>query len=134
MNGIFTKLFFVGCLCFFLFSLPVHAQQDVIANAKQAIKTGSARELGKSFNSLVDLTIDEEKSSYSKEQAVVVLDKFFAKYPVASFEYIHQGASKQGAQYAIGKYSYEGGTFRVFMLVKKLDDHFIIDLIDFGKE
>ena len=115
-------------------SLAGYAQELVIDNAKTAIKSGSSKELSSYCNKVVELNFDGDKSTYSKTQAEFVLRDFFKKYPATDFEYIHQGASREGLRYAIGKYSYDSGSFRVYMLVKEFDDDFLIDTLDFSKE
>jgi hypothetical protein len=110
------------------------AQSDVIDNVRVAIKTGSSKELAKYFGSTVELNFDGEKSSYSKSQAEFVLRDFFKNYPPSDFEYIHQGASKQGLKYVIGNYSITGGSFRIWVLFKKSNNTFYVDTIDFTRE
>lgn len=95
------------------------AQSSVITNVRNAIKAGSSRELTKHFNDMVELNIEGKTGNYTKEQSTFVLKEFFDKYPSSDFQYIHQGASEDGTQYAIGRYSYDTGSFRVFMLVKQ---------------
>jgi uncharacterized protein DUF4783 len=113
----------------------VHAQSDVIKNVRTAMKTGSSKELVKYINNTVELTFDGAKSSYSKTQAEFILKDFFKKYPPKDFQYIHQGASRQeGLKYVIGKYTYENGSFRVYMLFKQFKGVYLVDLIDFSKE
>lgn len=132
-----TKLYTLTLLLAFLFlgiSRNAEAQNDVTNNAKVALKTGSSKELVKYFNNIVELSFDGEKSNYSKTQAEFVLKDFFKKYPPTEFEYIHQGASKEGLKYAIGKYTYSGGSFRVYILVKQFNGNYLIDTLDFSKE
>lgn len=121
---------------FFLFFIAhtTYSQSAVINNVRAALKAGSAKELVKSFNNTVELNFDGEKSSYSRTQAEFVLKDFFKKYPPSDFEYIHQGSSQQGLTYVIGKYSFEGGSFRVLMYIKKANDSYLVDLIDFSRE
>ena len=114
--------------------LPVMAQENVINNVKTAIKTGSSRELSQYFGSIVELNFDGEKSSYSKSQAEFVLKDFFKKNPPKDFEYIHQGSSKQGFRYVIGKYTIENSSFRIWILFKKDNDQYFVDTIDFTRE
>jgi hypothetical protein len=114
--------------------LPVMAQENVINNVKTAIKTGSSRELSQYFGSIVELNFDGEKSSYSKSQAEFVLKDFFKKNPPTDFEYIHQGSSKQGFRYVIGKYTIENSSFRIWILFKKDNDQYFVDTIDFTRE
>lgn len=120
----------------FCISLPVDvsAQSEVINNVRTALKTGSSKELVKSFNAMVELNFEGEKSNYSRSQAELVLKEFFKKYPATDFQYIHQGASKQGLTYVIGKYTFENGSFRVWILIKKFEDTYLVDSIDFSRE
>ena len=115
-------------------SQTVKAQEDVINNVQTAMKTGSSKELSQYFGSIVELNFDGEKSSYSKSQAEFVLKDFFKKNPPTDFEYIHQGSSKQGFKYAIGKYSIENSSFRIWILFKKDNDSYYVDTIDFTRE
>ena len=114
--------------------LPVMAQENVINNVRTAIRTGSSRELSQYFGSIVELNFDGEKSSYSKSQAEFVLKDFFKKNPPKDFEYIHQGSSKQGFRYVIGKYTNENSSFRIWILFKKDNDQYFVDTIDFTRE
>jgi len=126
--------FFIALL--FLTTLPdrAKAQSEVINNLRAALKAGSSKELVKSFNNTVELNLEGEKSNYSRSQAEIVLKEFFKKYPPTDFQYIHQGASKQGLTYVIGKYSFENGSFRVLILIKKFEENYLVDSIDFSRE
>jgi hypothetical protein len=122
-------LLFIGTVSF-----HVKAQENVINNVQTAMKTGSSKELSQYFGSIVELNFDGEKSSYSKSQAEFVLKDFFKKNPPIDFQYIHQGSSKQGFKYAIGKYSIENSSFRIWILFKKDNDSYYVDTIDFTRE
>ncbi|MCC5931794.1 MAG: DUF4783 domain-containing protein [Cyclobacteriaceae bacterium] len=110
------------------------SQTDVINNLRAALKAGSSRDLVKLFNNQVEMSFDGEKSGYSRTQAEFVMRDFFRKYPCTEFQYIHQGSSRQGLTYVIGKYTYEGGSFRVLVYIKKINNDYLIDLMDFSKE
>jgi hypothetical protein len=128
----------IVCLSFLLHSSFLNSssreQGDVIEQAKTAIKEGNAKTLIAYFDELVELNLENNKSSYSRRQAEFVLKDFFQKYPAKDFEYIYQGSSREGMKYAIGKYTYEGGVFRVYMLIKKTEESYFIDMLDFGKD
>ena len=110
------------------------AQSEIINNMRAALKTGSSREFVKNFNNMVELNFEGEKSNYSRSQAELVLKEFFKKYPPIDFQYIHKGSSKQGLTYVIGKYTFEDGSFRVWILIKKFGDDYLVDSIDFSRE
>ncbi len=124
-------LFFMGS--FFVFQ-QAEAQNDVINNVRTAIKAGSSKELSQYFGSAVVLNFDGEKSNYSKSQAEFVLKDFFKKYEPVDVEYIHQGDSKKGFKYIMGKYRSENGAFRIYILFKKNDSSFYVDTMDFTRE
>jgi len=130
------KYFLVGIVLIFVltYSLSATAQSKVINNVRAALKTGSSKDFAKSFNTMVELNFEGEKRNYSKSQAELVLKEFFKKYPPSDFQYIHQGSSKQGLTYVIGKYTFESGSFRVWILIKKFDETFLVDSIDFSRE
>jgi len=118
----------------FIFTFEVFAQSDVIDDMRTSLKAGSSKEFVKNFNTMVELNFEGEKSNYSRSQAELVLKEFFKKYPPLDFQYIHKGASKQGLTYVIGKYTFENGSFRVWILIKKFDDNYLVDSIDFSRE
>lgn len=117
-----------------LFASPAQAQQDVTSHVSTSLKAGSSRELSRYFNKSVEVIIDGEKSSYSKIQAELVLKDFLKKYPPSDFEFVHQGSSREGLHYAIGKYKSAEHSFRVYMLLKRFEGSYLIDTLDFSKE
>lgn len=133
MNRYILRILIAGIWVVLSFS-NAHSQSSVINNVRAALKTGSSKELIKSFNTTVELNFDGEKSNYSRTQAEFVLKDFFKKYPPSDFEYIHQGASQQGLTYVIGKYTYDGGSYRVLIYIKKINTDYLVDLIDFSRE
>lgn len=110
------------------------AQATVITNVRDAIRAGSARELTRHFNDMVELNIEGKEGNYSKEQATFVLKEFFDKHPGSDFTYIHQGASEDGTQYAIGRYAHASGSFRVFMLIKQVSGQYKVKLLNVAEE
>ncbi len=115
-------------------SVQVFSQNDVIANVRMAIKTGSSKELSQYFGDVIVLNFDGEKSNYSKSQAEFVLKDFFRKYEPVDVEYIHQGDSKKGFKYIMGKYRAENGSFRIYILFKKSETSYYVDTMDFTRE
>ena len=109
-------------------------QADVVNNVKASLKAGSSKELVRYFNEIVSLNVDGEKSNYSKTQAEIIMKDFFTANPPSSFEYIHQGNSKEGLLYTIGQYTHPNGTYRVYMLLKSFNGKYLVDTLDLTKE
>ena len=111
----------------------VFPQNDVISKVRDAIKTGSSKEISQLLNQTVDMAIQGTMKNYSKAQAEIVLRDFFKKYPPSSFTIKHQGSSKGGLLYAIGVYISDDSTFDVWIRVKNFDDSYLIQQVSFTK-
>jgi len=109
-------------------------QDETVREIGIAMKAGSAKELIKFCNKTVEIKIDGKSSNYSKNQAEVILKDFFSRYPSKDFTYIHKGSSPEGLKYTIGKYTHESGGYRVVMFIKKIEDNYLIDTLNFSKE
>lgn len=93
-----------------------------------AIKAGNAAELSKYMNSTVELLLLDKEDFYKKSVAETILRDFFSEYRTKDFVVRHQGA-KNDAQYAIGNLKTEKGDFRIYFLLKKVDQELLIHQI-----
>jgi hypothetical protein len=111
-------------------SLTAHAQDQakIPDGISIAIKAGNAAELSKYMNSTIELLLLDKEDFYKKNVAETILKDFFAEYQAVDFTIRHQGA-KNDAQYAIGNLKTEKGDFRVYFLLKKIDQELLIHQI-----
>ncbi len=121
------KLFLIAVLSF-------QSSDGVIKNIEASMKAGNAKELVKYFNETVELKIDGGSANYSRNQAEVVLRKFFQKNPSRGFFYVHNGSSKEGLKYAIGQYSTDGSKYRMVLFLKTKGDEYVIDTLRITKD
>ena len=119
---------------FLLGSVAAHAQSDIMVAVRSALRNGSSRELSQYFASTIEIGFDGDKQGYSSTQAELVMKDFFSKNAPSTFEFIHQGQSGEGIQYAIGRYTGRGGSYRVFVKLKPSRGAPLIDTLDFTKE
>ncbi len=84
-----------------------------------ALKSGNAFKLSKFFQEKVDLTILDESDLISKLEAEQKLYAFFRENQPSHFEILHQGESKSGLEYTIGKLVTDNGNYRVSFYIKK---------------
>jgi hypothetical protein len=116
---------------FFAFVTLTAINQDqtkIPAGISIAIKSGNAAELSKYMNSTVELLLLEKEDFYKKVVAETILKDFFNQYHTKDFVIRHQGA-RNDAQYAIGNLETEKGSFRVYILLKKVDQELLIHII-----
>jgi len=95
-----------------------------------AIKAGNATELSKYMNSTIELILLDKEDFYKKNVAETILKDFFNEYRIKDFTVLHQGqGSKSDAEYAIGNMKTEKGDFRVYFLLKKVNQELLIHQI-----
>ena len=103
-------------------------QSNIPGGISIAIKAGNASELAKYMNSTIELLLLEKEDFYKKNVAETILKDFFNEYHTKDFTIRHQGA-KNDAQYAIGNLKTEKGDFRVYFLLKKVNQELLIHQI-----
>ncbi len=103
-------------------------QAKIPAGISIAFKAGNAAELSKYMNTTVELLLLDKEDFYKKNVAEIILKDFFRDYRTKDFIIRHQGA-KNEAQYAIGNLTTEKGNFRVYFLLKKVDQELLIHQI-----
>jgi len=110
------------------YSSVTQEQTKIPAGITVAIKAGNATELAKYMNSTVELLLLDKEDFYKKVVAETILKDFFSQYRTRDFSIRHQGA-RNDAQYAIGNLVTEKGSFRVYFLLKKVNDELLIHQI-----
>ncbi|MDX9725719.1 MAG: DUF4783 domain-containing protein [Bacteroidales bacterium] len=110
------------------YSSVTQEQSRIPAGITVAIKAGNASELAKYMNSTVELLLLDKEDFYKKVVAETILKDFFSQYHARDFSIRHQGA-RNDAQYAIGNLVTEKGSFRVYFLLKKVNDELLIHQI-----
>ncbi len=113
MIRISTFLFF----CFL--SLGLFAQSSEKEAISAAIRNGNAKALSTHLISSVDLTVENVEDVYSRDQAEVILSRFFAQHSPTGFDIKHEGKSKLEDYYYIGDLKTADTTYRLTFFLKK---------------
>ena len=108
-------------------------QRDIFGEIETAMSVGNANKLSDILSSSIELELPNElEGIYSKQQAVVILNRFFSQYPPNSFKIVHKGNSAAGSRFAIGDYTTgTDKTFRVTIYIKKTGNDYLIHEIEF---
>jgi len=123
MNRIKAKLIF-SLFALVMIVGPVKGQTIVpMEKIEFALKNGNVNLLSMFFGNTVDITINNDQSTYSSPQAKFVLRKFFRKNQVSNFDLEHTGtsASTHGF-FSIGCLVTNNGKYKVYMYLKQQDN------------
>lgn len=102
-----------------LIGLLGHGQADVKDQVVAAIGSGNAPALAKHLQPNVDLTVLSTSDVYSKAQSEQILRKFFDEHDPQGLTIEHEGVSKLGDRYYIGKLRTAKGDMRVTFFLKQ---------------
>lgn len=92
------------------------AAKDQVA---AAIGSGNAAAVASFMVASVDMTLPSASDFYSKAQAEQMLRKFFDEHKPKGLAIEHEGNSRSGDSYYIGKLATTNGDFRVTYFLKK---------------
>ncbi|HEY5405728.1 MAG TPA: DUF4783 domain-containing protein [Ginsengibacter sp.] len=98
----------------------------------KALKAGDASGVSKYFDNTVEITLSDKSNPYSKTQARLVLQDFFASNEVKDFEILHK-SDNSGSQYCIGNLKTVNGTFRTTIFMKQKGSTDVIQALRFEK-
>ena len=122
------NIIMVVLIAFSSIATTIQEQSKIPGGISIAIKAGNAAELSKFMNPTIELLLLDKEDFYKKNVAETILRDFFKEYQTKDFTIRHQGA-KNDAQYAIGNLKTEKGDFRVYFLLKKVDNELLIHQI-----
>lgn len=122
-----TKLLCLFLLCMSVRGTAAYPGSDPIATTADLLKKANIRELAKSFDSSVDLTILDQEDVYSAAQAEVVLEGFFKNNAVKSVSIIHKVTSNSNLRFAVFNLVTASGTYRTSVSLKLTNGQFLVN-------
>jgi hypothetical protein len=124
------KLLFTLAFSFALMSLsavrPASGLDDVIS----ALRAGNATELSRYVDDNIEISLPDKSDSYSKAQAVIILQTFFNNNGVRGFSVTHKG-DNGGSQFCIGTLQTRSGNYRTTVFMKTKNSKQLVKEIRF---
>lgn len=135
MNKIFTIL--VLLISSFLVQAPALAQQNrsPVEEVVYALRNNRLQEVTRNFDNFVPISINNNASNYSRNQAEVVFNNFFEKNPIRELSVMDMGAPSASAQSMIATFSTtNGGRYTLYISIKLKDNGYTIKELRISKE
>lgn len=107
---VMKKIITLVCAGAFLM-LTAFVQANGIDDVISALRSGNTTALSKYLDDTVEIKLPSKSDSYSRSQAVVILQDFFQNNPAKGFETKFKG-DNGGSQYCIGTLQTRSGSYR----------------------
>ena len=130
--NVFKSLVFILACNLLLTGCVANAETETTQKVLQALTQGNHRLLASQFANQVTITVNNDAQQYSKIQATFVMRAFFRQNPVTSFEYLHQGITKNGRSYTLGLYRTPTHTYSLALLFVPHDKNYVIEKMVFA--
>lgn len=102
-------------------------------NVISALRGGNAGELAKYFDDKIEIALPSKSDSYSRSQALVILQDFFQNNGVKTFDVKFKG-DNGGSQYCIGTLVTRSGNFRTTFLLANRNGKQLVKEIRFQNQ
>jgi hypothetical protein len=113
----YMKPFFTLACAALFFAVSAFTNLSGLEDVIGALRKGNATELAKYVDDNIEISLPDKSDSYSKAQAVIILQDFFTNNGVKSFDVIHKG-DNGGSQFCIGTLQTRSGNYRTTVFMK----------------
>jgi hypothetical protein len=126
---------FVVVSIFLSFTAVAQQNRPPLEDIVNAIKSNRTEELSKYFDNIVPVTINNNQTIYSRNQAEVVLKDFFERNLPKDFLVLDNGSPNSTTKFIIGNLITPSGLkYSVYILIKQKDSNYYFQEIRLNKE
>lgn len=113
----YMKPFFTLSLAMLLIAVSAFKSLSGLEEVIGALRTGNATELAKYVDDNIEISLPDKSDSYSRAQAVIILQDFFTNNGVKGFVVTHKG-DNGGSQFCVGTLQTRSGNYRTTVFMK----------------
>jgi hypothetical protein len=135
MDNIFKKLVLLVSCTLLFFTGQAQNNRSPLEDMANAIKNSRVTDMVKYFDNFVPVTINNNQSVYSHNQAQVVIQDFFDKNPPRDFNVMDNGSPDNNSKFMIGTLTdAKGQKYSVYILMKMKDGNYLLQDLRMNKE
>jgi len=128
-------LLLVYSCTFFLLTVQAQSSRPPMEDVVNAIKNNRIEDMSKYFDNIVPVTINNNQTIYSRNQAEIVLKDFFERNTPKDFLILDNGSPNSGSKFIIGSLITPGGMkYNVYILMKQKGLDYYLQEIRLNKE
>ncbi len=135
MNKIFkTLLFTISCILMFN-TAPAQNVKSPLEEIVYLFRNNKIEDVTRYFDNFVPVSINNNASNYSRNQAGLVVKDFFDKNPVRDFNVMDSGTPSPTSRSMIATFSSNSVRYTLYLLVKQKDNNnYVIKEIKISKQ
>lgn len=123
-------------VCGLFIILTVHAQttSTPLDDVVNAVKNNRVIDMSRYFDNFVPITINNNQSNYSRNQAELVLHDFFEKNPPQDFKIMDSGSPGNTSKFVIANFHTSNGKYSIYILMRQKENSYVIKEIKLSRE
>ena len=122
------KILTLVCISAFVFLTAFSQAGGGVEDVIGALRSGNATQLAKYVDDNIEISLPSKTNSYSRSQAVVILQDFFQNNGVRGFDVKFKG-DNGGNEYCIGTLQTRSGSYRTtFFLANRNGKNFVKEI------
>jgi hypothetical protein len=92
-------------------------ESRLFSELAKSFKNNDSKAISMHFSESLDLVIESTDGTFGQKQASVILQEFFSKNSIKSFNINHKGSSNEKTQYTIAEMKSEHKKWSVYILI-----------------
>ena len=133
MNNILRKIL-LTLFCFQLITSAEAQGKSPLEDVVNAIRANRVQDMSRYFDNFVPITINNNQSNYSHNQAEIVLRDFFDKNPPRDLKVVDNGTPDNSSKFVIANFTSPNGKYVVYVLMRMKNNTYLIKEIRLNKE
>lgn|GEM_PF-674200 len=117
-------------------SLAVQAQfaKNPMKEVVSSFKLNHLQDISRYMDDYISVTLNNNQSLYSKNQAEIIIKDFFDKNAASEFSVINDGSEEKNTKFALLSFESNREKYSLYILLKEKDNSYIIQEIRINPE
>lgn len=135
MNKIFKILLFTISCLFFFDTAKAQNTKSPLEDIVYLLRNNKIEDMTRLFDNFVPVSINNNASNYSRNQAGLVVKDFFDKNPIRDFNVMDSGTPGPNSKSMIATFRSNSGKYTLYLSIKQKDgNNYVIKEIKISKE